>query len=129
MFARGTRRESRAVTMKALTARSKALLERRRKELRRLIDGSAAERNEMDIQGEADWPDRASTVTHADVVTRVGDLERRELQEIEDALKRMDEGTWGRCETCGGPIGTQRLMALPEARQCLACRSRSEARA
>jgi RNA polymerase-binding protein DksA len=114
--------------MKALTARSKELLERRRRELRHLVEGATAERNELDAQGEADWPDRASTVSSADVLTRVGDFERRELLDIEAALRRIEDGTWGRCETCGGPIGTQRLMALPEARQCLACRSRSEAR-
>lgn len=48
-----------------------------------------------------------------------------ELQEIDAALERMDAGTWGRCETCGGAIGRGRLRALPEARHCLTC-SRTE---
>lgn len=44
-----------------------------------------------------------------------------ELKEIEAALERMETGTWGRCETCGGAIGRGRLRALPEARHCLGC--------
>jgi RNA polymerase-binding transcription factor DksA len=44
-----------------------------------------------------------------------------ELAELEAALLRIEAGTWGRCETCGGAIGRTRLRALPEARKCLAC--------
>ncbi len=44
-----------------------------------------------------------------------------ELAEIDAALERMDAGSWGRCETCGGAIGRGRLRALPEARHCLDC--------
>lgn len=45
----------------------------------------------------------------------------RELVETEDALRRVDLGTYGRCEACGGAIGRQRLLALPAARFCLGC--------
>ncbi len=44
-----------------------------------------------------------------------------ELKEVEDALARIDAGTWGRCERCGGAIGRDRLRALPDARFCIAC--------
>jgi RNA polymerase-binding transcription factor DksA len=46
---------------------------------------------------------------------------RAELLELEAALARIEAGTWGRCETCGGAVGRTRLRALPEARQCLSC--------
>jgi hypothetical protein len=49
---------------------------------------------------------------------------RRELHDIEEALRRIDEGRYGQCEACGGPIGLQRLRAIPEARYCLACSGR-----
>jgi hypothetical protein len=48
---------------------------------------------------------------------------RRELAEIEAALGRIADGRYGRCLTCGGPIGLQRLRAIPEARYCVACSS------
>jgi len=49
------------------------------------------------------------------------DVVRRELAEIEAALLRIQEGRYGTCLNCGGPMGLQRLRAIPEARYCLAC--------
>ncbi|HET8542324.1 MAG TPA: TraR/DksA C4-type zinc finger protein [Anaeromyxobacter sp.] len=49
------------------------------------------------------------------------ELVRRELAEIEAALLRIQEGRYGTCLNCGGPMGLQRLRAIPEARYCLAC--------
>ncbi len=46
---------------------------------------------------------------------------RRELADIEAALTRIEEGRYGRCLSCGGPMGLQRLRAIPEARYCVAC--------
>ncbi len=46
---------------------------------------------------------------------------RRELAEIDAALVRIQEGRYGRCLACGGPMGLQRLRAIPEARYCMAC--------
>ncbi len=51
----------------------------------------------------------------------ISDEARRELAEIEAALGRIEEGSYGVCEACGGPMGLQRLRAIPEARYCLAC--------
>ena len=44
-----------------------------------------------------------------------------ELSEVNEALQRIDVGTFGSCEACGGSIGRQRLLALPEARLCNSC--------
>ena len=46
---------------------------------------------------------------------------RRELAEIDAALTRIQEGCYGTCLACGGPMGLQRLRAIPEARYCMAC--------
>ena len=45
------------------------------------------------------------------------------LTEIEDALKKFDEGTYGVCENCGNPIPDARLEAKPAARLCIDCAS------
>lgn len=42
-----------------------------------------------------------------------------EIVEIEAALRRLDEGTYGKCEECGNPITDARLEAMPAARYCL----------
>src|SRR5512145_1056288 len=51
----------------------------------------------------------------------VSEVVRRELAEIDAALLRIEQGRFGTCQSCGGPMGLQRLRALPEARYCLAC--------
>ncbi len=45
----------------------------------------------------------------------------QELAETDAALERIEQGKFGRCETCGGAIGRQRLLALPAARLCIEC--------
>jgi RNA polymerase-binding transcription factor DksA len=49
-----------------------------------------------------------------------GGLERvrAEIAEIDAALSRLSEGTFGRCQNCGRALGTQRLLAEPTARYC-----------
>ena len=49
---------------------------------------------------------------------------RAGLAEVEHALARVAEGTYGRCETCGGAIPPGRLEALPAATTCVACAGR-----
>jgi DnaK suppressor protein len=53
------------------------------------------------------------------------DLEQR-VEQLEDALERLDEGTYGRCESCGQPIDPARLDALPGTRLCIECARRAE---
>ena len=100
----------------------RSLLYRRRslRSLLRLTQGT-----DGDASGEAlpDVLDRAAR-RDADAVRQgLGSRESRELLEIEDALRRIDAGQYGRCETCDGAIGRQRLRALPEARRCFTCAS------
>ncbi|BAD40226.1 yteA family sporulation protein [Symbiobacterium thermophilum] len=52
----------------------------------------------------------------------------RRIQEIESALQRMDQGTYGICEECGRPIDPERLKAFPSATTCITCQQRREAR-
>jgi DnaK suppressor protein len=53
----------------------------------------------------------------------LGLIENQEqaLREIDDALERVRQGTFGKCEECGAAIGKGRLDALPHARFCVAC--------
>lgn len=44
---------------------------------------------------------------------------RNELDEVERALSKLDDGTYGHCETCGKPIAPARLEAMPAARFCI----------
>jgi DnaK suppressor protein len=46
---------------------------------------------------------------------------RERIAEVDDALRRVDMGTYGVCERCGQPIVEERLAARPFARFCMAC--------
>ena len=48
---------------------------------------------------------------------------REALEEVEHALTKLDEGTYGICENCGRPINAARLEAMPAARLCIDCAS------
>jgi DnaK suppressor protein len=50
------------------------------------------------------------------------------LKSIEGALERIDEGTFGICQTCREPISEERLEAIPYATQCIGCRRKGEGR-
>jgi DnaK suppressor protein len=50
------------------------------------------------------------------------------LREIDQALAKMDEGTYGVCEACGQAIGERRMLALPFALRCTACQEALERR-
>ncbi|MBE0614900.1 MAG: TraR/DksA family transcriptional regulator [Burkholderiales bacterium] len=52
--------------------------------------------------------------------------ESQELQEVEAALARIDDGSYGDCSDCGEEIGAARLKANPAARRCLSCQEKYE---
>jgi len=53
--------------------------------------------------------------------------EQEELREIDAALARMADGSFGLCEVCGKTVGYQRLSAVPYAKLCIGCKRREEA--
>ena len=48
------------------------------------------------------------------------------LNQIDAAIKRIDDGSYGRCETCDGKLSKARLEAIPYAAQCVRCASQRE---
>jgi len=52
--------------------------------------------------------------------------EERLLAEIDGALQRIDDGTFGVCQACGSPIGAERLEAVPYTTQCIDCKRKEE---
>ena len=52
--------------------------------------------------------------------------ERETLLDIDEALKRMDETTYGNCLSCGKKVGKRRLSAVPYAKLCLKCKKQEE---
>ncbi|MFQ5668125.1 MAG: RNA polymerase-binding protein DksA [Candidatus Binatia bacterium] len=74
-----------------------------------------------------DPTDRASLESDRNALLRIRDRERKLINKIDDALKRIDEGSYGLCESCQGPIGLDRLKARPVTTLCIDCKSDQEA--
>jgi RNA polymerase-binding protein DksA len=75
-----------------------------------------------------DQADVGSTTFERDHEMSLANNARDMLEQTEHALVRISNGTYGRCESCGQPIGKMRLMAFPRATLCLTCKQREERR-
>ena len=75
-----------------------------------------------------DQADMGATSFERDHELTVLNSERDKLHQIDRALARIDDGTYGICESCGEPIGKMRLMAFPRATLCMTCKQREERR-
>lgn len=73
-----------------------------------------------------DYADTGAATSERERAQSLAMNTRRILVQIDDALKRMDAGTYGLCERCGHPIEPERLEALPYATLCLTDKQRDE---
>ncbi len=71
--------------------------------------------------------DRASLESDNINLLRIRDRERKLLAKVEEALERLEEGTFGICEECGEDIGVERLKIRPVTTYCIACKEKQEA--
>jgi RNA polymerase-binding protein DksA len=75
-----------------------------------------------------DQADVGSTTFERDHEMSLANNARDMLAQTERALARIDDGSYGVCESCGQPIGKMRVMAFPRATLCLTCKQREERR-
>jgi DnaK suppressor protein len=81
----------------------------------------------MDENGNFPDPtDRASMESDRSFTLRIRDRERKLIAKIEDALRRLEDGSYGVCEECGEKIGAARLKARPVTTLCIDCKSVQE---
>ena len=89
--------------------------------------GSLADETE-EIVGNSDnhLGDTATATLDREIDYSLEENSEQVLRSIDRALQRIDEGTFGICETCGQPISEERLDAIPYATQCIDCRRKGE---
>ncbi len=75
-----------------------------------------------------DQADVGSATFERDHEVSIANNARDMLTQTEHALERIEDRTYGRCESCGEAIGKNRLMAFPRATLCLPCKQREERR-
>ena len=94
---------------------------RRRDELRkRAHDASADLRHESDPLS-ADFAEQVTQRENDDVLGAISHSARAELQQVEAALRRLEQGRYTTCSVCGGDIEPERLVAVPYTDKCRAC--------
>lgn len=101
------------------------LQEERRKVLRHLEDLSESSHEELDLST-GDSVDIASLEINQNNMHKIGKRETYLLKKIDLALSKIDEGTYGECESCGEQISSGRLMARPVAQLCIDCKTMQE---
>jgi RNA polymerase-binding protein DksA len=69
----------------------------------------------------ADLEEQAAELENQEALKAIEHSEVHEIQQIQEALKRIAEGTYGVCDKCGADIDPKRLKALPTATRCISC--------
>ena len=88
--------------------------------LTREFDEVVAASNASNADDEHD-PEGATIAFERQQVAALLDQARRRLADVEAAVRDVEAGIYGICETCGRPIGAERLAARPAARTCIDC--------
>lgn len=101
------------------------LLEEKRKILRHLEDLTDSSEEGLEMNA-GDPVDIASQEINQASLQKIGKRETYLLKKIDLALGKMDEGTYGECESCGEEIAVARLMARPVAQLCIDCKTEQE---
>jgi DnaK suppressor protein len=105
----------------------RALLVQRRDALRRALAGDLSLLKSMAEQSGGDVVDAALDAAQDEISSQLAEVESRELAQIENALERMRQGSYGQCEVCETKIPLARLTALPYAMTCIDCQRAAEA--
>lgn len=118
-----------------LKAFEKKLLAERDRLARQLgrLESAVLKRTQRDASGDLSAYSIHPADLGTDAMEREKDLqmasaEGRMLVEIDDALARVEDGTYGVCEGCGKDIGHRRLEVLPYARLCIKCQEKADRR-
>ena len=118
---KGTKKKTTRKSKSGWQEEIKKMLLLMRKEL--LQDVSQSMRSESDHLKHdiGDFYDHASSDRDRELALMLADREREKLTYVDDAVKRIELGTYGICESCDEVIDKERLMAMPFTKLCLSC--------
>lgn len=105
--------------------RFRAILERQLQELKN--DFGKSLQSMETANNFADINDQATLESERSFELRIRDRERKLISKVREALKKVNEGSYGVCESCGEMIGLRRLEARPVTSYCINCKAEMEA--
>ena len=111
---------------KAFLKKARDTLQEMRAQLLRNVQAELHEGREQSKDEGMDTYDLASDARDREINFILTDREREKLQAIDEALARVDEGSYGVCESCESDIAEGRLEALPFTRLCINCQAERE---
>lgn len=100
----------------------KDMLDERKAQIRRNIEDAAREIESLKDDEVGDEADHASVSTDRMIDQAISSQQTRELGEIDFALSKISNGSYGICEMCEEDISFQRLKVKPHAKYCIVCR-------
>ena len=96
-----------------------------------LLGGTAAKPLQWTMENnsgrQGDMADQASGNNEVHIQLKLKQTDAKILQAIEEALERVEHGTYGICRDCGEPIADARLNAIPWTRVCISCKEKQNA--
>jgi RNA polymerase-binding protein DksA len=118
------------VTEERFESLQKALIEEKTSLDKQLADlGLGKKENGLegvDVEADEGFADTAqATAGKSELLAQIEHLSSLH-EEVEAALKRLEDGTYGRCENCGKDIAMERLEAVPWAALCITCKQQAE---
>ena len=102
------------------------MLVARRNEILESIESDSSALNQLRQDQSGDVVDFASGSSFGEISSQLAEVEMRELNNIEAAMKRIQDQTYGLCEGCEKSIHTERLAAIPHTKHCIACQRAAE---
>ena len=102
----------------------RAALEQERDSLRAQLDELGFGDGEAGLEYDSNFADSSQVTAERGEAGAIATSLREALEDVEHALAKFDDGSYGRCEDCGGKISEARLEAMPAARVCIDCASK-----
>lgn len=89
--------------------------------LAELMERAVEIEDKLSDPGEQDWEENALEMEDDEVRIKIGELAKKEIEEIESVLSRIKSGEYGKCTICRKPIDVARLELLPHTLTCINC--------
>ena len=119
--ARDQKKDTKGPIDKRTLARFKKILLKEREDIIGEVKQIHESSKEMGQDGIQDIGDEAANIYNKQILLSLSENERVRLQEVDEALDRIANGTYGTCEECGGPISLKQLEVRPVAKYCVPC--------
>lgn len=106
--------------------RFKKMLLKKKEEIINILSEAYSEGKEIDAGISQDVADKAESSYTKEFLFSLSDTERKRLFMIDEAIKRIEDSSYGICQMCQNNIGKKRLVVVPWAPNCIECQEKEE---